>query len=370
MFPRSALGAVLIAGMVLAACSSSDPPKASSIVGDTATSAAAPDGTNEGATAENTAQAAVVAASTTDPAPSTNTTTTSPPLPQVDACATQRKPEVGSQTGVVNSGGNEYGVLWTVPSSYDGSAVPLVLDFHGLGSNGGQENVFAGFGALAEVEGFVSVNPTGLRDQPDDRVSWELLQFDVETRDDVAFARDLLDFMATKVCVDQERIFATGMSNGGFFTSVLVCELGDRIRAAASVAGVTHDDSCDPSRPVPYLAFHGTLDNVVPYAGSGDSTLSEAEGGSEFFEQVMPEEFAEFAADFGCDEFVDTVVTSEVSLRSWSGCDEDVELGFYTIDGGGHTWPGSAISQAFEALGVTNMDIDATQIIWDFFEKQ
>lgn len=375
MSPRLALGVVLLACVLLIGCASGESSTASAVVEDTTTvdetsTSEPPSGADDLETG-NSAESAVES-TTSDPTPTTASTSTAAavPLPQIDACVTQRNPEVGSQTGAIASGGNEYGVLWTVPSSYDGTAVPLVIDFHALGSNGGQQNVFAGFGALAEVEGFVAVNPTGLRNQVDDRVSWELPEFDVDTRDDVAFVTDLIDYMATQVCVDQERIFATGMSNGGLFTSVLVCELSDRIRAAASVAGVTHDDSCSPSRAVPYLAFHGTADTVVPYAGGGESTLAEDDGGSAFFEQVMPDEFAEFADSFRCDESVDTVVTSEISLRAWSGCDDDVEVGFYTIDGGGHTWPGSDISSAFPALGVTNMDIDATQVIWDFFARQ
>ena len=170
------------------------------------------------------------------------------------------------------------------------------------------------------------------------------------------------------MCIDRSRVYSTGMSNGGFFTSVLVCELSDVIAAAVAVAGVTHPESCTPSRPVPFLAFHGTDDGVVPYDGGGKSVLT-GDVTVPFFEQVMPEEFAEFANDFECAGSSESEVTADVMLRSWAGCAGGVELGFYTIAGGGHTWPGSKASNALAVLGVTNMDIDATRVAWDFFSR-
>lgn len=310
------------------------------------------------------------AAETTDTTAATTTTTTTTPVrtPLTDACVTGVDPGIGLKSGALESGDLEYRYQWTVPSTAADAPLPVVLDFHGIGSNGAQQAAVSGFHTLAETEGFVAVQPTGRSTALDPRASWELPQFDTEERDDVRFVLDLLDRVAADVCIDRARVYSTGMSNGGFFTSVLVCELSEVIAAASSVAGVTHPDECRPSRPVPYLAFHGTEDTVVPYAGGGESTLS---GGvsSPFFEQVMPEEFAEFASDFGCAQPTDTEVTAGISLRRWVDCADGVELGFYTITGGGHTWPGSAATNLITALGVTNMDIDATAVAWQFFER-
>ncbi len=290
-----------------------------------------------------------------------------PPL-EVD-CSTLGPLPVGLQTGVIQSGGLEYQYQWTVPSTYDGTPLAVVLDFHGIGSNGAQQAVFSGLSALAEAEGFLAIEPTGVNVPPDDRASWELPQFDTAERDDIEMVLDLLDHVAANVCIDSNRVYATGMSNGALFTSTLVCELGDRIAAAVSVAGVTHNDSCRPTRPVPYLAFHGTDDTVVPFRGSGETALSGDGEDAKFFEQVMPDEFAEFADDFGCTESSDTAVSESVTLTVYSGCAADNEMGFYTIDGGGNTWPGSVISSEIASLGVTNLDVDATAIAWDFFQR-
>ena len=301
------------------------------------------------------------------PAEEPTLTVTYGPIPLEPDCAAVGRVAVGVGTGTLASGGSEYTYQWTVPSSYSGDPIPVVLDFHGLGSSGAQQALFSGWSAKAEQEGFLSVQPTGLS-LAGQGPSWELPQFDTPQRDDVAMVIDLLELVSANVCIDPARIYATGMSNGGFFTAELVCDLSERIAAAVSVAGVTHDESCQPTRAVPYLAFHGIDDAVVPFAG-GESTLGADLFESGFFEQVMPDEFAEFANSFGCTQPADLSITAEVTLTEWTGCDDEIEVGFYAIAGAGHTWPGSALSAISPSLGVTNTDIDATQLSWDFFPR-
>jgi polyhydroxybutyrate depolymerase len=54
--------------------------------------------------------------------------------------------------------------------------------------------------------------------------------------------------------------------------------------------------------------------------------------------------------------------TAEHSV--WSGGNNGVEVEHYKIINGGHTWPGAPI-----AIGVTNYDINASELIWKFFSK-
>ena len=373
--------AIAVFALVAASCSSAEENSAATSEAATADSEESSGDT----TAEAPAEDADVAAGSdaedfeqSEPAPETVTTTTEiapveepdfGPVSLVPDCANLLDVSVGLSTAQLSSGGNEYTYQFTVPSSYDGSPLPVVLDFHGIGSNGAQQAVFSGWSAAAETEGFLSVQPTGLAAAGDDRASWELPQFETDERNDIAFVVDLIDVISSQVCIDPARIYSTGMSNGGLFTSTVVCELSERIAAAASIAGVTHHESCSPTRAVPYIAFHGTADTVVPFNGGGESTLEGAEESSEFFEQVIPEEFAEFADSTGCTGSTDSEITPEVTLTSYTGCTDDVPLGFYTIEGGGHTWPGSDISAAIPTLGVTNLDISATELAWEFFSQ-
>ncbi len=247
------------------------------------------------------------------------------------------------------------------------------MNWHGLGSDGPQQAQFSDYESLAEAEGFIVAHPTGVPGLAGTQNSWELEQFDDPTRDDVAMAETMIDQLIADYCVDQTRVYSTGMSNGGFFTSRLVCDLSDRIAAAVSVAGVTHPDGCTPDRAVPFMAFHGTADGVVPFDG-GSSVLVEdgaLPAAAEFFSQVMPDEFAEFADSSGCDpEPESEEVSPTVTRYEWSGCDDGAELVFFEIAGGGHTWPGSPLGPFLtDVLGVTTNDVDATADGWAFMEQ-
>ncbi len=283
----------------------------------------------------------------------------------------------------LEAAGNTYQVRLRVPGDSPLAAenqgrYPVVLDWHGLGSDGFQQAFLTNYEALAEAEGFIVAHPTGGGGSDGSsgaglQTGWELAQFDIPGRDDLVMAEALIDRLVTDYCGDADRIYSTGLSNGGFFTSRLVCELADRIAAAVTVAGLTHPDACSPSRPVPLMAFHGTGDAIVPFDG-GSSQLVSNDAPAElvaFFDQVMPEELAEFAADFGCDPQPEVVeVSDEVTAYDYQGCSEDVPVRFVEIEGGGHTWPGAFIGAFMtDALGPTTTDVNATTDGWNFMSR-
>jgi len=233
-----------------------------------------------------------------------------------------------------------------VPSSYRGAGrLPTVLEWHGYNQDGAQQAALSGFEALAEIEGFMVVTPTGVPNPGRTQNAWELDPARDPNRDDIEFAGALIDELVGSWCADSTRVYSTGMSDGGFFTSILVCELSDRIAAATSVAGVMRPPSCQPSRVVPYYAFHGTDDPIEPFAKDLAA-------------------FDEFAAGAGCEErkWIDS--TDEVVLQQYMRC----PMMFFQIQGGGHSWPGSPIAdQQPASLGHTTMDIDATAVSWELF---
>ena len=333
--------------------------------------------------------------------PATSTTTTSPPdtttpsteVTPGDTCQpVTADTEPRQETSIefdLEAAGNSYPVRLFVPdlaadSSQAGKVtgrLPVVLNWHGLGSDGFQQALLTNYEALAETEGFIVAHPTGRVDAAGadsgdaDRLQsgWELAQFEIPGRDDVAMAATLIDFLIDDYCADPDRIYSTGMSNGGFFTSRLICELADRIAAAVTVAGITHPDSCEPARAVPLLAFHGTADDIVPFDG-GPSRLENAGGPPEltaFFDQVMPDELAEFASDFGCAPDPETTtVSDEVTVYDYRDCSDDVPVRFVEVLGGGHTWPGALIGVfTADALGPTTTDVSATNDGWNFMSR-
>lgn len=322
------------------------------------------------------------------PEPPTPEPTQEPPTPEAPTpeptqepdsveCTAGTAPRVADQT--IDVGGIERSYRLTVPSSYDGmTPMPVVLDFHGFSSSGTQQAQMSGFAELAEQEDFIAVHPQGTGDLP----FWDLGLEGAFVVDDVGFIDALLDRLEEDLCVDPARIFSTGMSNGGYFSARLACDLADRIAAIASVAAVFHPDDCAPERPIPVLAIHGTDDTIVPYAG-GESTLTGEDGlfedaeieqtdaSRELLGQAIPDEVEEWAMTNGCGAEHERVdVTEHVAAERWAPCDGDSEVVFYTVDGGGHTWPGSDALVGFEQfVGPTTFEIDATALIWEFFQS-
>lgn len=352
------LFAVLTVLALLAAACSSD--------GEIAATVSEASTTTEGAAVETTEAAPSTTYAPEDTEPDLTASTELGPA----GCASQT---LGATSFTLDTGDATHEVRIFLPSNYDGSPMPLVLNWHGLGSEGPQQAQFSDYETLAEAEGFLVAHPTGVPAPGDDRNSWELAQFDEPGRDDVAMAEFMIDYLIANYCADPARVYSTGMSNGGFFTARLVCELPDRIAAAVSVAGLTHPDDCDPERAVPFMAFHGTADAVVPFAG-GTSSLVEENASDEalaFFNQVMPDEFAEFASSNGCDiEPAVEAVSAEVTRYDYGNCTDGVPQVFFEIIDGGHTWPGSPLGPfVVDTLGYTTNDVNATADGWAFMSQ-
>ena len=174
--------------------------------------------------------------------------------------------------------------------------------------------------------------------------------------DDVGFVRALLDEVSRTLCIDHERVYATGMSNGGFFSHRLACDAADIITAVGPVAGPLGlaDEDCQPTRPVPIIHFHGTADEVVPYEGNG--------GG---FPAVEPS-LQGWAERNGCNPKSElTLEMDDVSCQTWNECDQDASVTLCTIDGFGHCWPG----QEFCLSGESTLTIRANAMMLDLFEQ-
>jgi polyhydroxybutyrate depolymerase len=245
-----------------------------------------------------------------------------------------------------------------VPPAYDGSTpLPLVLNFHGFTSSAAQQRVFSEMDLTADSRGFVVAYPDGLD------ASWNAgVCCGTSARngvDDVGFARAVIDDIAARGCIDRSRVYATGMSNGGFLSHRLACEASDLIAAIAPVAGVLGIDSsaCTPSRPVPVVHFHGTADAVVQYDGGCDVCLSDSES--------VVDTIAGWVARNGCTEASEVVLrTGSVMCETTGGCDGEASVTLCTIAGGGHCWPGNL----FCPFGESTDDISANEVMLDLFE--
>ncbi len=172
-----------------------------------------------------------------------------------------------------------------VPKGIDAEhPAALLFDFHGFGHSGAGVWSVSEFRKLAESKRFVTAYPTGLpikielRGQSHTGPGWEMEA--IEGNRDIAFTRAMIEEIGRQYCIDLDRVYATGFSNGAFFSSLLGCEMSDTFAAVAPVSGGGLRSACKPKRAVPILIHHGTKDDLITIdrARAGRDQWLEANG--------------------------------------------------------------------------------------------
>jgi polyhydroxybutyrate depolymerase len=289
--------------------------------------------------------------------------------PTTDCVRSEPGPaEEGWSSRTIISGGVERCYVLYVPEIYNPEQpAALVFSFHGFLSNPNSHALISGWHELAEEEGFLVVYPQGTRFPQ----RWNAgITWGAEEVDDTQFFLDMLDAVSAETSVDKTRVFVTGFSNGGGMAARIGCEASGDVAAIGTVAAaVATKQGCSPSNPVPAMMFHGTSDPVVNYDGGimNGSILRWAAGVTDaptYFD-AAGDWIAMWAELNGCRLTPEVIhPTGEVSGVHFSGCLNDAEVIFYTIEGGGHTWPGGF---PIPVVGKTSHDIDATREMWQFF---
>jgi polyhydroxybutyrate depolymerase len=279
-------------------------------------------------------------------------------LPAQSAAAAAGEPRTLRVNGV------ERTYLVDVPPSYrPGTPAPLVMVFHGAGGSGRRLAPHTGFSRLAGREGFVTVYPDGLGRR------WNDGRSALATQDDVGFVKALLDTLERELTLDSTRVYAAGISNGAMFSYRLACELPGVFAAIAPVAGATPAnlaESCGRTAPVSVLAIQGTADPLLPYAGGvggGRVSVLSAAGSIAFWARVA----GCGAAPAVTDEPDRVRDGTRVRVTMYSGCRDGRAVELYTMEGGGHTWPGGP--PVGRSVGRVSREIDATALIWAFFAR-
>lgn len=254
-----------------------------------------------------------------------------------------------------------------VPSIYNESqAVPVVFNFHGYGSSALEQEIYANFKPIADTANFIIVFPQGLVDG-NGNTFWHDFTSIEDLEIDLNFFDVMLENLSAEYNIDMDRVYSTGMSNGGFFSYDLACHRSNKITAIASVSGTMrtlHVEECNAQLATPVMHFHGTSDNVVFFEGNGG-----------IINALSAEDVVQNWVDFNqCNESpividipdTNTFDGSTVEHYIYSEGMEGATVEFFKIIGGGHSWPG-AIPLA--TLGNTNQDIDACTEIWRFFSQ-
>lgn len=248
-----------------------------------------------------------------------------------------------------------------VPLIYTPSAAaPLVLNLHGYASNNQAQQLYTAFDLVADTAGCLIAYPQGTKDLYNNPY-WNAGTV-ANGVDDAEFLNALIDSLSQQYNINPQRIYITGLSNGGFMAQYMACFANQKIAAIASVAGTMFNNwsgSCNPGRTVPVLHIHGTADNVVPYVGN--TTMYPVESMISFWinnnncnSSASSYNFPDTQPNDGC----------TAQLSEYASCTGNTYTSLIKILNGGHSWPGGTA-----LIDITNYDIHGSAEIWKFFLK-
>jgi polyhydroxybutyrate depolymerase len=252
-------------------------------------------------------------------------------------------------------------------------AAPLIFVLHGGGGSASSMELLTrgAFNHIADREGAVVVYPEGVdrhwndgRDLPETAAR--------ENVDDVGFILALVEEVAGQHSLDRGRIFATGISNGGFMSMRLACDAAETFAAVAPVTAVLSEKlgaSCAPSRPVSIMIVNGTEDPLVPWAGGMVKVLGVSRGAvwsaERTFERWLELDACGRPGEARTDnDPADKTVVVVHNAR----CKGEIDVLLYEIQGGGHTWPGGVAYANERLVGRVSQELDAAREIWSFMK--
>jgi polyhydroxybutyrate depolymerase len=228
----------------------------------------------------------------------------------------------------IDSDGQQRTATIHVPPAPAGLRLPLLVALHGASQDAGFFAPYSGFSPVADGEGFIVVYPNAAGHPP----FWTINDHNPRAADDVAFVSHLLDYITAHYCVDVQRVYAAGVSNGGGMAGRLGCELSNRFAAIAPIAGGYRSlPPCHPRVPVSVVEVHGTADGAVPYYGD---RLDHA--GS------VPVFLSGWLARDGCrTRPTRHRIGVQVLRLDWAACTTGASVEHIEIVGGAHQLPGA-----------------------------
>ena len=256
--------------------------------------------------------------------------------------------------------------LVNLPLGYSGEEeLPLLIAMHGGFGNAYNMQNMSQLSQKADEENFIVVYPEGVEGGALNAAAWNAgwcCGYASNTNiDDVGFISNLIDTLSKNLAVDLNRVYATGMSNGGFMSYRLACELSDKIAAIAPVSASMSMTNCNPTRPVPVISFHSYLDTNVPHDGG------QGDGASNHHNSPQDSVMNAWGDYNSCQNKRDTIISdSKYKQIQWSDCDCKSEVNLYITEDGGHSWHGGP---SLPFGDDPSEYISANDLMWEFFQK-
>ncbi|MCB9477624.1 MAG: prolyl oligopeptidase family serine peptidase [Deltaproteobacteria bacterium] len=250
-----------------------------------------------------------------------------------------------------------------------GNGLPVIVALHGGGMRAEQMSRYTSLNARGDELGIIILYPegTGLLGEV---TFWNAgnccgkpMEDDV---DDVGFILNTIKHLSARSFVDFNRLYATGISNGGMMAYRLACEVPEVFAGIAPVSGALNFDGCDPSTPISVIAFHGTDDERVPYDG-GEGTTDDSELLTSDTDNASVEDSLEVFRDAdNCESTPEIETSGVVELATWS-CDDETVVARVKIEGGEHEWPVDGEANWLSLVGESGGD--ANLLMWNFFQR-
>jgi polyhydroxybutyrate depolymerase len=242
------------------------------------------------------------------------------------------------------------------PSSYQSQhPLPLVLAFHGSGQQGQEMAEFTALNRLADQKGFMVVYPDGLNKK------WNVSGLNPENN--LEFVPALISHLSHLRSVDPQRIYAVGLSNGGFLLQKLACQKPSQIAAFATVAAslpVQFQANCQQQTPISLLMINGTGDDVVPWEGGSPPNVNV---GRNLSIPPIPKVAEFWRSHDACNASPQVEQRPDKRVQVWryQQCRNGSEVTLIALNGAGHIWSGGGFGQS--------PFIDSTEAVWDFFQR-
>jgi polyhydroxybutyrate depolymerase len=259
-------------------------------------------------------------------------------------------PSAGNRKSSLQHGGKSRSYTVHVPSGLSaGKPLAVVFDLHGAGGSGTGQQGQSGWGTLADREKFLMVYPDGIEGywNVDDTCCGTAGKQKI---DDVGFLKAIIPALSKDLCIDAQRIYATGFSNGGGLAHRMGCDAADVIAAIAPMATDLRTQPCKPARPISMMEFRGTKDSLEPYEGG----MVGPAGGQ--YLAVGAKASLKLWADI--DQCTGTPTTIDKYCESYTTCQDGVEADLCSLTGVDHSPYGNSLN------------FNVAETAWKMFQRQ
>lgn len=262
-----------------------------------------------------------------------------------------------------------------IPKKYNSATpTPLLVAFHGGGGDMNYQSNDKFYKQITKSEeaGYIVAFPNGIsRFKSGKLATWNAGKCCGEARDtkvdDIGFIKEMIAKISSQTNIDKNKIFATGMSNGGMMSYRLACEMSETFKGIAAVAGTDNTIDCAPKNPISVLHIHAKNDDHVLYQGGAGSGSHKNK--SQVTDYVsVPATISKWVKFNGCNETPKRVLEVPGAYCDlYSSCKNNVEVKLCVTETGGHSWPGGVKPRGDDK---TSHAISANDVMWDFFQSK